>query len=223
MCVGFLYTVDVSIPSLSLFNKQSKSSSDSMVNFIEGFTEFKWSNKCFSLPFLTIKPSNHGNIAGVILTALFVMIYIIVMDTLAVIMITTNTHEYSDYDIHGSLNFYVVIIMFALDVFAMLYSYAAWTLFVGWTCSYKSCNCHIIKITSCLRNSLKCLFVPYLYLVFGYKKHDKFWKEEDYQTDGDNEVTENVFCCSPGVGPPKFIDCYLNILVHFISSYFSVQ
>ncbi len=54
MCVGFLYTVDVSIPSLSLFNKQSKkgsllSSSDSIVNFIEGLTEFKWSNKCFSL------------------------------------------------------------------------------------------------------------------------------------------------------------------------------
>ncbi len=50
VCVGFLYTVDVSIPSLSLFNKQSKkgsllSSSDSMVNFIEGLTEFKWSNK----------------------------------------------------------------------------------------------------------------------------------------------------------------------------------
>ncbi len=55
MCVGFLYTVDVSILSLSLFNMQSKkgsliSSSDSMVNFIEGLTEFKWF-KCFSLPF----------------------------------------------------------------------------------------------------------------------------------------------------------------------------
>ena len=58
MCVDFLYTVDVSIPSLSLLKKQLKkgsllSSSDSMVNFIGGLPEFKWSNKCFSLPFLT--------------------------------------------------------------------------------------------------------------------------------------------------------------------------
>ncbi len=60
MCVGFLYTVDVSIPSLSLFNKQSKkgsllSSSNYMVNFIGGLTEFKWSNKCFSVPFITMQ------------------------------------------------------------------------------------------------------------------------------------------------------------------------
>ncbi len=52
MCVGFLYTVYVSIPSLYLFNKQSKkgsllSSSDSLVNYIEALTEFKWSDKCF--------------------------------------------------------------------------------------------------------------------------------------------------------------------------------
>ncbi len=139
-----------------------------------------------------IKPSNHGNFAGVILTAMFVMIYIIIMDTLAVIAIFTNTHEYSDYDINGSLNFYVVVITFALDIFAMLYSFAAWTLFVGWTCSYRNCSCHN-NIISCFRNSLKCLFVPFLYLVFGYKKHDKFWKEEDYQTDRDDKVTETVF------------------------------
>ncbi len=63
MCVGFLYTVDVSIPSLSLsLSLQSAiqkgsllSSSDSIVKFIEGLTEFKWSNKCFSLPFLTMQ------------------------------------------------------------------------------------------------------------------------------------------------------------------------
>ena len=46
MCVGILYTVDVSIPSHSLFNNQSikgslLSSSDSMVYFIEGLTKFK--------------------------------------------------------------------------------------------------------------------------------------------------------------------------------------
>ncbi len=62
MCVGFLYIVDVSIPSLSLFiiSNSKKvayyiSSSDSMVNLIEGLTEFKWSNKYFSLPFLTMQ------------------------------------------------------------------------------------------------------------------------------------------------------------------------
>ncbi len=61
MCVGFLYTVYVvSIPSLYLFNKQSKkgsllSSSDSMVNYIEALTDFKWSDKRFSLPFLTMQ------------------------------------------------------------------------------------------------------------------------------------------------------------------------
>ncbi len=60
MCVGFLYRVEVSIPSLSLSpisnpEKVAYYLLDSMVNFIEGLTEFKWSNKCFSVSFLNMQ------------------------------------------------------------------------------------------------------------------------------------------------------------------------
>ncbi len=57
-----MYTVEVSIPphTLSLLSAIQKgsllSSSDSIVNFMEGLTEFNWSDqKKISLPFLTMQ------------------------------------------------------------------------------------------------------------------------------------------------------------------------
>ncbi len=58
MCVGFLYyAVEVSILSCSLFNKHSRNGNllPSSSEFYKGLTEFKWSNKCFSIPYLTMQ------------------------------------------------------------------------------------------------------------------------------------------------------------------------
>ncbi len=143
-----------------------------------------------------MKPSNHGKLAGMILTGVLVNAYIIAMDIVALANIYNNSHEFREYDILESFNFYIVVITATLDFLATIYSISAWLLFVGWTCTYKNCQCHSqAKLTSCFRNMLKCLFVPYLYLVFGYKKHDKFWKEEDNQTSREEqrEVLENIF------------------------------
>ncbi len=143
-------------------------------------------NKC-------IKPSNHGNIAGVVLTGVFVMLFIICLDAIAVFNIISRRHEYRDHYVQHTINFYVVIITALFDLVAMIYCIMTWFLFVSWTNAYKNGYCQCCpqaKLTSFLRNILKCLFAPYLYLVFGYKKHDKYWEEK---RDEDKKIADNIF------------------------------
>ena len=144
-----------------------------------------------------IKPSNHANLAGCVLTGVCVMLYVIGMDMAAIILLFTNRHEYREYDINYTFNLIVIVITTTFDMLAMLYSITAWSTFVSWTCSYKYFQCKPeAKHTTCFRNCLKCLFVPYFYFVFGYKKHDILWKEESQGGEyGENQsdIKEKVF------------------------------
>jgi len=116
------------------------------------------------------------------------------MDVVAVIKTFTNSHEYREYDIQGSINLKVVVAIAVLDILVMLYSIITWMLYVSWTYTYRNCQCRPqAKLTSCLGNILKFVFVPYLYCIFGYKKHDKFWMEEGTGMDDEREVSRSIY------------------------------
>ncbi len=60
MCVGFLYTVDVSIPSLSLFNKQSKKGSlHKLKVFIRKLPVKAWERQVISLKHASSVANKH--------------------------------------------------------------------------------------------------------------------------------------------------------------------
>ena len=88
-----------------------------------------------------IQPSNYANMAGGVLTGVFVMIYIIGLDIIAVINIFSDSHEYRGYNVRHSINFYVVVVIAVLDLLAMLYSITVFILLMSWSCTCPSLCC----------------------------------------------------------------------------------
>lgn len=120
------------------------------------------------------KPSNHHNLAGLVLTGLYVMLFVIVMDFAAVVYSSINSHEYGSYDVVGTFNLTVSFYTLLFDGTVFAYSFLA-TLLYGLAQKRYGSN----KLVNYLISFSRLLFVPFFYAIFGYKKQNKIWDADD--------------------------------------------
>ena len=113
------------------------------------------------------KQSNIDNLAGVVLTGITLMIYVIIMDICAVYYASTD-HEYKDTTLSSKLNLNVTYITFVFDTAVVVYSVVI-------------CFIHFFSYSYCFRSYRecisKCCCIPFFYLMSGFNKKDELWSD----------------------------------------------
>ena len=107
------------------------------------------------------KKSNHPNIAALALTGLYISVFILAMDTSAMVMVFRNKHELSNHNFkhYYPLNF--VFVCFALDAFFLaIITFVYTILFINYFCAKNKWSKRIIVFC------FACMYYP----VFGLIK-----------------------------------------------------
>ena len=124
------------------------------------------------------KKSNHPNIAALALTGLYISVFILAMDTSAMVLVLRNKHELSNHNFkqYYPLNF--VFVCFALDAFFLITITLVYAiLFINYFCAKNKCKCII-----------SCCFACMYYPVFGLIK-----TKDEGQITPSVEQTLNMF------------------------------
>ena len=151
-----------------------------------------------------VKSSNNRNLAGLALTVIYIMIYVLCLD-FSVLVISTTRHEnqtllkYPPTKTVNTFNYTVLVITAILNACVLL-EFIVCLLYICCTelnsksrehsdnHSDTTCTrCTSCCTSCCLENFLPCCIIPYFYGIFGHQTQSKYWKINSDDKDSDNK------------------------------------
>ena len=140
---------------------------------------------------LTKSSTYHPMFAGVTITGVYTLLFVLCIDLAAVIFYAKQNHEYSEDEVHGNFNLFIVCITMGMDiVVALQFLYCMLYL----CCSQMHKHCEFEKdgerhkcCKCCCECCLPFTLAPYFYVIFGNKKQIGRWKLQD-QPNADNKL-----------------------------------
>lgn len=115
---------------------------------------------------LTESPADHPSLAGFALAGFHMLVFILVMDIIAVHYFKTNNHEYSQDDVKDTFNLFILVFTLIFDVIVTV-------IFIIFLLRL-SCIASKIKgrySDSCSKCISRFIILPYFYCLFGSKSY----------------------------------------------------
>ena len=129
---------------------------------------------------LATSPKYHPVLAGLTLAGTYLLLFILSMDCAALYYYGQHKHEYSNEEVDGEFNLFILGITFGLDVLVSVLHLMC-MLYLSYTQMREDGCC---KLKCCLEKVIPICIIPYFYAIFGSKKQKKIWS-----VDGPNIIT----------------------------------
>ena len=117
------------------------------------------------------QPVNHHNLAGLVLTRITVMMYVIFMGICAIYYASTD-HEYENNSLSPKFNLYRTYFIVCFDAIVPLYSVV---IFIACFLRYSCCFKEKYSESEVMFMIGKCCYIPFFYLMLGVDRSEEVW------------------------------------------------
>ena len=133
------------------------------------------------------QPVNHHNLAGLVLTGITVMMYVIFMDICAIYYASTD-HEHENTSLSPKFNLYLTYITVCFDAIVALYSVV---IFIACFLRYCCCFKEICSESGVMFMIEKCCYIPLFYLMLGVDRSEEVWMLVDHGASASRDQPHN--------------------------------